>query len=109
MKVGTRSDAKLSLHDYSQALGEAVVWLGERYVLASPQKPYRRHHTPPDFLRMSNQWNLPHVNTQMSSSSIHPAYLWTQRRDDEHSRSFRAVTGRVVQRAIGARAEKTAA
>jgi len=46
----TRSDVKLPLQDYRQALGEALTWLGERYLLASQQKPHRRHHAPPDFL-----------------------------------------------------------
>jgi hypothetical protein len=58
MKPGSRSDQKLALWDYSQALGEAVTWLGERYVLASPQKPNHRHHAPPDFLHATFVQNL---------------------------------------------------
>jgi hypothetical protein len=58
VKYQTRSDLKLALQDYSQALGEAVTWLGERYVLASPQKPHRRHHLPPDFLHANSAQNL---------------------------------------------------
>jgi hypothetical protein len=58
MKLGTRGEVKLPLQDYSQAFSKAITWLGERYVLASPQKPTRRHQAPPDFLQASDQRDM---------------------------------------------------
>lgn len=59
MKVAVENNHQLPIANYSHAIGEAVSWLGEHYLLALPVKAHRPRLPPPEFLMAPHRADSP--------------------------------------------------
>ncbi len=56
MKRSSDSVDQLPVEDYSHAIREAVAWLGDRYLLATPIRPHPRKARWPHYFADATPW-----------------------------------------------------
>ncbi len=56
MKRSSGSLDQLPVEDYSRAIREAVAWLGDRYLLATPVRPHPRKERWPHYFGDATSW-----------------------------------------------------
>lgn len=57
MKLLTQDRPRLPVEDYSDALRNAVSWLGKRYLLAEPVKAHLIAQRPPRYFGEQEHWH----------------------------------------------------
>jgi hypothetical protein len=89
MKPMIHSRPRLPVEDYSIALGRAINWLGERYLLAVPAKPSTRPaHT---CRRQCPPWMMQPVPFISDRHYVHTLRRRVDQRSHEERGPFRSV------------------
>ncbi len=56
MRHSNGSFDQLPVEDYSRAIRQAVAWLGDRYLLATPLRPHPRKERWPHYFGAASSW-----------------------------------------------------